>query len=273
MQELTSWRSPGGALGRLTAAAHLRAGRLAPVRADFEARVAAMPSARSMAAALMGPSIAVVAEVKRRSPSKGPINDTLDAPQRARLYAGAGARAISVLTEPEEFAGSPQDLEETAATIAVPVLKKDFHVAEVQVLEARVLGAAAILLIARALPRDRLRQLAAFAMATGLEPLIEVRSEAELEDALSTGAPMIGVNARDLETLQVDPSVVERLIPQVPAARLAIAESGIGARADVMRVGAAGADAVLVGSALSAAADAADLMRELAGVARVPRGT
>jgi indole-3-glycerol phosphate synthase len=232
-----------------------------------------VPAAPSFAGALArGGRVAVIAEVKRRSPSRGSINEDLDARDRARLYVESGATCISVLTEPAEFGGSPDDLAAIAADATVPLLKKDFHVDEAQVLEARSLGASALLLIARALDPARLARLAALARDLGVEPVIEVRTERELDAALETDAPMIGVNARDLETLEIDPSVVLKLTPLIPGSRLAIAESGITTRSDVERVAAAGASAVLIGSALSAAADPRALLSDLSSVARARRG-
>ncbi|MBC7895980.1 MAG: indole-3-glycerol-phosphate synthase [Cytophagaceae bacterium] len=269
MQERTTWYAPTGALGRLTAAAYERAARLIRHREALEARAAVAPVRPGMAEALLlGDRVAVIAEIKRRSPSKGAINESIDAPARARAYANAGARAISVLTEPSEFGGSADDLDATAAAVVIPLLKKDFHVDAVQLLEARAHGASAALLIARALPADRLVELSAAAFDLGVEPLIEVRSEEELDVALSTRARMIGVNARDLETLVIEPGVVERLLPLIPRDRVAIAESGLGSRADVERVAAWGARAVLIGSSLSLAADPGATLAELAGVRR-----
>lgn len=269
MQEQRTWHPPTGALGRLTAAAWERARALEPRRAEFQALATRREGAPSMHVALRaGASVAVIAEVKRRSPSKGAINEGLDAPARAALYGAAGARAISVLTEPVEFGGTTDDLARIAAQRPVPLLKKDFHVDAIQLLEARAFGASAALLIARALAPERLVALVAEAVALGVEPLIEVRSEEELETALSTSARMIGVNARDLETLVVEPEVVTRLLPLIPGDRVAIAESGVVSRGDVERVAACGAGAVLVGSALSLAPDPAALVRELASVPR-----
>jgi len=224
-----------------------------------------------MAAALRGEVVAVVAEVKRRSPSKGDINPGISAREQAVAYAAGGAAALSILTEPDHFGGSAVDLQDARDAVSLPLLKKDFHVRDVQLLEARALGASAVLLIARALDPARLRALADFASDLGLESLIEVRDEAELATALSTRAPMIGVNNRDLETLAIDPSTCDRLVPLIPADRVAIAESGVRRREDVERYAAAGADAVLVGSSLSASGDPAAAVRALASVARSAR--
>jgi indole-3-glycerol phosphate synthase len=226
----------------------------------------------SFAAALLRLDVAVIAEVKRRSPSKGVINTSIDAAIQATAYANGGAAALSILTEPTEFGGSIGDLTEAQQATSLPTLKKDFHVHPIQVLEARAAGASAMLLIARALPPDRLREMADHAIEIGLGIVVEVRSEAELEDALAIDQAVIGVNSRDLETLVIDPFVTARLIPMIPADRVAIAESGVSARADVERVAAVGADAVLVGSSVSAAADPAAAVSALTGVARRRRG-
>ena len=158
-----------------------------------------------------------------------------------------------------------------AALPAVPFLRKDFHVAPIQLLEARALGAAAVLLIARALSPAALTGMATEALALGLEILVEVRDERELDRAVATGATMIGVNNRDLETLVIDPSTCDRLVPRIPGGVVAVAESGVRERADVERYATCGADAVLVGSVLSAASNVVEATRALTGVARVGR--
>jgi indole-3-glycerol phosphate synthase len=215
----------------------------------------------------------VIAEVKRQSPSKGVINAGIDAAAQATAYARGGAAALSILTEPSEFGGAVTDLVDarTATTLPTLTLKKDFHVHPLQVLEARAAGASALLLIARALPPDRLRELADHALAVGIEVLVEVRSEPELEDALAIQGAVIGVNSRDLETLVIDPTVMSRLIGMIPSDRVAVAESGVTGRGDVERVAALGADAVLVGSSVSAAHDPAAAVAALTGVERAPR--
>ena len=216
--------------------------------------------------------MAVIAEVKRRSPSKGVINPGIDASAQALSYARGGAAALSILTEPSEFGGSPEDLRDARRATELPTLKKDFHVHPVQVLEARAIGASAVLLIARALPTDTLRAMSDFASELGVEVLVEVRSESELDDAMVIDNAVIGVNARDLETLIIDRDITPRLISQIPIDRIAIAESGVTARSDVERAAAAGADAVLVGSSISASADPTSAVAALTGVARTRRG-
>ncbi|MCC6927506.1 MAG: indole-3-glycerol-phosphate synthase [Gemmatimonadaceae bacterium] len=270
MQENLSWTPPSGPLGRLSAAAAERSSALRLRLDDLKAQVRDAPPVTSFAKALRaGETIAVIAEIKRRSPSKGEINAEIRAGDRGALYEKAGARALSVLTEPSEFGGSERDLVEVRDRVSIPLLKKDFHVDEAQVWEARALGASAILFIARALGPGRLEGLVDLALDLGIEPLVEVRSEAELARAVATRAPAIGVNARDLETLVIEQSVTERLLPSIPRDRVRVAESGMTAVPDVVRAAALGADAVLIGSALSASSDPAAAMRALAGVARV----
>ena len=261
-----------GPLGRLSVASIARAEALESRRAELAARAADAAPAPSFIAALCRADVAVVAEVKRRSPSKGVINASIDAATQAASYARGGAAALSILTEPSEFGGALTDLADARRSTSIPLLKKDFHVQPVQVLEARAAGASALLLIARALAPAQLRELAHAARDVGVEVLVEVRSEPELEDALAIEDAVIGVNSRDLETLIIEPDVATRLIAMVPPGRLAIAESGIGGRTDVERLAAAGADAVLVGSSLSAAAEPAAAVAALTGVARRRRG-
>lgn len=225
-----------------------------------------------MAAAIRaGRDVTIIAELKRRSPSRGVLDDSLRAAERARAYVAAGARAVSVLTEPEEFGGSIRDLSEVRAAIEQPILRKDFHVDPVQVWEARASGASAVLLIARALGPDGLRDLADAARAAGVEALFEVRDEVELEWALEAGAELIGINRRDLESLELDDTVIERLVPHIPATALAIAESGVRERQQIEAAAALGADAVLVGSALSVSADGGSAVASLTGVERRSR--
>jgi indole-3-glycerol phosphate synthase len=272
VQAFLRWTPPGGTLGTICHEAEARANLLEARAGELERQASSQPAAPSLAAALGGSDVRLIAEVKRRSPSKGAIAPALDAEAQARAYVAGGAAAISVLTEPVHFSGSSDDLRSVRAAVSVPALKKDFHVRPIQLLEARALGASAALLIARALAPDRLREMTDVARALALEVLVEVRDEAELDRALECGATMIGVNNRDLETLVIDPTTAERLIPLIPASRVAIAESGIGSRTDVERYACSGADAVLVGSSISAAADPARAALALAGVSRRSRG-
>jgi indole-3-glycerol phosphate synthase len=271
VQAFPAWSPPGGTLGQIVSETRRRVDELKRRRHAIDAQAAAQAPALPFAGALRRSDVAVIAEVKRRSPSRGDINVELSPAAQAAAYHSGGAAAISVLTEPHHFGGSGEDLVVARSAAHVPILKKDFHVHPIQLVEARALGASAVLLIARALDPRALGVLASEAAALGLEALIEVRTEAELERALSSDAPVIGVNNRDLETLEMDFTVTERLLPLIPAGRVAIAESGVGSRADVERAAACGADAVLVGSAVSAAADAAAAVRALTGIVRGSR--
>lgn len=273
MQAPTLWNPPSGTLGRIIEETRERVAALRSQRLALESAVrTARPGPSFLDALNAGTDVSVIAEVKRRSPSKGAINATIDAAAQARAYRNGGARAISVLTEGAHFGGSAEDLEEIRAVVGIPLLKKDFHIDPLQVLEARALRASALLLIARALAPNALAELAAVAREVGIEPLIEVRDERELATAIDAGARVIGVNSRNLETLAMDPSVCTRLIPLIPADRVAVFESGVASRTDVERAAALGATAVLVGSALSTAASPSEAVRQLAGVARVNRG-
>jgi indole-3-glycerol phosphate synthase len=211
----------------------------------------------------------VIAEVKRSSPSKGAINVGMNVERQIRAYEAGGAAAISILTEPERFGGSNDDLTLARKCVSIPLLKKDFHVAVVQILEARVLGASAALVIARAVAPDRLEELVRAGREAGIEILVEVRDESELDLALTLDAKLIGVNNRNLETLQIDPETSTRLLPLIPRSVVAIAESGVRSTADVARAALAGADAVLVGSELSKSSDPEDAVRSLIEVPRM----
>ena len=268
----TRWTAPEGPLGRLTALSSVRAAAARGNRRALERQLAGVQAPPSFRAALSGPGIAVIAELKRRSPSKGELDATLDAGVRALEYAQGGAAALSVVTEPSEFGGSLDDLAAVRRAVTAPLLRKDFIVDEVQLLEARVAGASAVLLIARALSPDRFQALASAARSMGLDVLLEVRDEWELTRALGVPEGVIGVNNRNLETLQIDDAVSARLLRLVPPSRIAVYESGIRDVEGVRRAGALGADAVLVGSALSVAASGADAVRDLTGVPRSPRG-
>jgi indole-3-glycerol phosphate synthase len=250
-----------------------RSGLLAlSARADAVTREArSAPRPLSLARALRRETVAVVAEVKRRSPSAGVIREDLDPAGRAALYAERGAAAISVLTDGPFFGGSVSDLRSAATRVAVPVLRKDFILDELQVLEARAAGAAAVLLIVRALPRERLEALLAAALRQELEALVEVHTAAELDVALEAGARIVGVNSRDLDTFRIDTAAAWRLLQRVPAYIVAVAESGMAELSDVVQARDHGADAVLIGTALSAAEDPGELLAQLAQVPRHAR--
>jgi indole-3-glycerol phosphate synthase len=225
--------------------------------------------ARALAAS---PGLAVIAEIKRRSPSKGELAPDLDPGLTAKAYATGGASCLSVLTDQPWFGGSIDDLTNARAACDLPVLRKDFTIDEVQVYETRAVGADAILLIVAALPDDvLLRDLHELALGLGLAVLVETHDDAELERALTLGARIVGVNARNLGTFEEDLGVGERLAARVPADVVAVAESAIRAVDDAARMAAAGFDAVLVGEMLVKAADATAEVRSLAGVARSGR--
>ena len=237
----------------------------------LERAAAASPAPPAFRAAFTPERVALVAEVKRRSPSAGAIREDLDPADRAERYVRHGAAAVSVLTDGPFFGGSIADLEAVVARVRVPVLRKDFILEEAQILEARAAGAAAVLLIVRALPPARLSALLRFAGGVGLAALVEVHSAAELAVALAAGADIVGVNSRDLDTFRIDVAAAWALLASVPADRVAIAESGMATMADVERAAAAGADAVLVGTALSAADDPAAQVAAFAGIRRLGR--
>jgi len=233
--------------------------------------VAGKPPAPSFRAALRGPSVALIAEVKRRSPSAGSINENLDPASLAASYAAGGAAAISVLTDVVHFGGSIADLRAVVAGVDRPVLRKDFIVDELQLLEARAAGASAALLIVRALDQATLVRLHRFAGGIGLDVLVEAHDAPELARAIDAGAAIIGVNARSLDTFAVDTSAAWELLAQIPADRIAVAESGMATVTDVASAAAAGADAVLIGSALARSGNPVEHAAGLSNVARHAR--
>lgn len=270
-QEKNPWTPPTGPLGELTRQSQARARESLLARAELESIAGGIEKAPDFASALNRSKVAVIAELKRSSPSKGTLDASLDAAMRTRAYVAGGAAALSILTEPTRFSGSLADLRDVRSAVTVPLLRKDFVTHEVQVLEALAFGVSAVLLIARALEPSRLNELAAAAVALGITPLIEVRSEAELARAVDVREAVIGVNNRNLETLHVEPEVGERLLPLVPSDRIAVYESGVSDATDVERAASLGADAVLVGSALSVAVDPVAAVRAMASVARLGR--
>lgn len=267
-QALSAWTPPTGTLGELTDEARVRAATLAPRTAELSRSIEKLELPPGFAAALRRAQVAVIAEVKRSSPSRGDINTGLDLEKTVRAYEAGGAAAISILTEPRRFRGSNADFLRARTAVAAPLLKKDFHVDVVQILEARALGASAALVIARAVAPSRLKELIKAGQQMGIEILVEVRDANELDLALSLDARLIGVNNRNLETLVIDPETSLRILPLIPRDIVTIAESGVKSVADVERVAAAGADAVLVGSELSASSDPEAAVRILTGVAR-----
>jgi indole-3-glycerol phosphate synthase len=236
-------------------------------RSRLAAQGAALAPPRSLAAALTpraAGEVRILAELKRASPVKGVLAAGFDPVARAPEYVRAGAAALSVLTD-SHFQGSLDDLDAVRTRVDCPVLEKDFVVDEYQLWEARARGADAVLLIVHLLEPARLADLYQAAKGLGLSALVEVHREAELERAADLGAGLIGVNNRDLTTFRTDLATTERLAPRVPAGACVVSESGIAVRADVLRVCAAGAHAVLVGEALSRSGDPAAKVRELLG--------
>ncbi|HJR44073.1 MAG TPA: indole-3-glycerol phosphate synthase TrpC [Actinomycetota bacterium] len=230
----------------------------------LEQRIASIPPALDFAGTLRGDELSFIAEIKRATPSKGPLDLDLDAGGLAAAYAKGGAAAISVLTEPEYFKGSLEDLE-AARVVPVPLLRKDFVIDPFQLLEARAAGADSVLLIVRVVG-DGLAALLAGARALGMEPLVEVFHEDEVERAVDAGANVIGINHRDLESFEVDARRTAKLAPLVPEGVLVVAASGVSTRTEVEELRAAGAHAVLVGESLVRAQDPAAKLRELRGL-------
>ncbi len=213
--------------------------------------------------ALKGPDVAVVAEVKRASPSKGALAAIADPCALARDYEAGGASIISVLTEPRRFGGSLEDLAAVRHAVAVPLLRKDFVVSSYQLWEARAYGADMVLLIVSAMDQNALVSLVERTISIGLVPLVEVHTEGEVGRALAAGAKVIGVNARNLATLEVDRGVFARLAPLIPGEIIKIAESGVRGPRDLLAYAAAGADAVLVGESLVTGRDPRSAVADL----------
>lgn len=230
---------------------------------EIRDRAAAAPPAIDALAALRAPGVGVIAEVKRSSPSKGQLAEIPDPAELASEYAAGGARCVSVLTEQRRFGGSLEDLAAVRAAIEVPVLRKDFIVSSYQVHEARAYGADLVLLLVAALEQNVLMGLLERIESLGMTPLVEVHTEEEADRALEAGARVIGVNARNLKTLEVDRSVFERIAPGLPRGVVKIAESGVRGPHDLIRYAAAGADAVLVGEGLVTQKSPRDAVAEL----------
>ena len=233
-------------------------------------RAAAVPPAIDAYAALRKPGVAVIAEVKRASPSKGALADIPDPAELAGEYAAGGARCISVLTEGRWFGGSLDDLAAVRAAVQIPVLRKDFVISSYQVHEARAHGADLVLLIVAALEQNVLVGLLERIESLGMTALVEVHNEEEADRALEANAKVIGVNARDLRTLEVDRSVFERIAPGLPNNVVKIAESGVRGPHDLIRYASAGADAVLVGEGLVTKKSPRDAVAELVNAGNHP---
>jgi indole-3-glycerol phosphate synthase len=239
--------------------------------ADLVAAAQVLPPPRDPMPAFRSPGLSVIAEVKRRSPSKGALADIPDPAALAAAYEAGGADAISVLTEARRFGGSLDDLRAVRGAVPTPLLRKDFMVTGYQVTEARAVGADLVLLIVAALDDALLADLHAQARELGLTVLTEVHDEDEVARALAIGAELVGVNARNLKTLEVDPDAFERLVKLLPDDVVTVAESGVSGPEDAARYAALGADVVLVGEALVKDGNpraAVAAMKQAAGVAR-----
>jgi indole-3-glycerol phosphate synthase len=213
-----------------------------------------------------GPLVKVIAEVKRRSPSKGWLGEHLDAASLAKDYVRGGAAVISVLTDQPHFGGSRTDLEAVVASVQVPVLRKDFTVSENDVLDTAEMGASGVLLIAAILDPPELARYVTLALEVGLSPLVEVHDAREADIALGSGARLIGVNQRDLHTFQVNPEHAAAIIAELPDDITRVAESGLRTAADVERAALAGFDAVLVGEVFVTCASPIETVRAFASV-------
>ncbi len=236
--------------------------------ADLRAALLLAPPPRDFEAALRMPGVSLIAECKKASPSKGVLRNGYDAVALAREYEANGARAISVLTDAKFFQGRIEDLVAVRQAVKLPVLRKDFIFDPYQIIEARAAGADAILLIAALLKGNTLRDLRREAEALGMQALVEVHDEAEVEHALESGAAVIGVNNRDLRYFDVHFETTGRLRPLIPADKVLVSESGINTPEDVRQLAEMGADAMLVGERLVRAKDVGARVRELVSAGR-----
>ncbi|HSR42417.1 MAG TPA: indole-3-glycerol phosphate synthase TrpC [Longimicrobiales bacterium] len=259
-------------LERIVATKREEIARLRSWKGALEAGLGDAPAPRDFAGALRrNDEVAVIAEVKRRSPGAGEIRPGLDPAGLAATYREGGASALSVLTDREYFGGSLDDLRAVRDAVDLPILRKDFVLDEVQLLEARAAGADAVLLIARILADGALESLLERAEGLGMTALVEVHDREELGRALDAGALVVGVNNRDLATFEVSLEVTAELAAHAPPDVVLVSESGISTGEDVARVGSAGADAVLVGESLLRAPDPGAAVSELVGRSRVGR--
>lgn len=232
----------------------------------WESHVNPMPKARDFKQALRNQTeISLIAEIKRASPSAGILRRELDVQEMAAIYEQAGASCVSVLTEEKYFLGSTEDVKQVKVSTALPVLRKDFILKEYQIWESRMIGADCLLLIVALLSIGELEKLLNLTKELGLQALVEVHTENELEQALSAGSEMIGINNRDLKTLQVDLKTTERVMPLIPDGIVTISESGISCRKEVLALQERGVNAVLVGEALLKSKSPGAKIRELLG--------
>ena len=225
------------------------------------------------AIASQGDGVRIIAEVKRSSPSVGVIRESVSVAETVSRYGAGGASAVSVLTCGFKFNGSMGDLADAALAVKIPVMRKDFITEPYQVLESRARGAAAVLIIAAALGAKRIRELVQYAAGMGMECLVEVHSAGEVEKALEGGAEIIGINNRDLGTLEVDLGTAGKVLPYIPAGTVVVSESGVTGREQVDRLEEMGVDAVLVGEVLMRAEDPEAKIRELLGEVDKPCGS
>jgi indole-3-glycerol phosphate synthase len=232
---------------------------------DLLAQLDPPPRGRPFSEALIGPGVSLIAEVKRASPSRGPIRADADVTRIVQAYERGGAAAASILTEPHFFGGSLDDLRTARAACTLPLLRKDFIIDPYQLAEARLAGADAALLIVAALDGEQFAELLQTGQDLGLDLLVEAHTEDEVETAVEAGAEIVGINNRNLRTLEVDPDTVLNLLTDIPAGTVVVAESGISERADVLRLGDAGVDAILVGEALMREDDPVAAIRTLLG--------
>ena len=233
---------------------------------DLAGQASALSSTRGFRARLVQgsrESLCVIAEIKRKSPSKGVLRANLDAAHIASLYEQGGASCLSVLTDEHFFGGSVDDLQIARASTSLPVIRKDFTVSEFDVLDARLMGADCVLLIAAALTDDELSRFHDLAVQIGLEVLVETHDEHELERALNVGATIVGVNQRDLITFEVDHARAERMASLIPPTVVRVAESGVRNADDSRRLRDAGYDAVLVGESIVTSSDPVAAVRDL----------
>jgi indole-3-glycerol phosphate synthase len=237
---------------------------------EVQARLRDVPPPRNFRDAIDGPKVALIAEIKRASPSMGEIGGEMFDPRIiAQTYSGTGAAALSVLTERRYFQGEPQYIRRARKYMPLPILRKDFIVEPYQIYESRMLLADAVLLIVRILTDDQLFDLLELARELRMAALVEAHDEPEVDRAAKAGADIVGINNRDLSTMTIDLATTERLAPRVPRGALLVSESGIETREDVERLSRAGAHAILVGTTLMKAGDAVQtVMRPLAGVYR-----
>lgn len=247
--------------------AEVAAAKAAIPEADLDRRAAARPPARDFTAALLRPGLRVIAEVKKASPSAGVIRPDFDPAALATAYERGGADGLSVLTDERFFQGHLRYLEQAREAVGLPVLRKEFILDRYQLVEARAVGADAVLLIAEILPGERLKVLFDQATALGLHVLVELHDADQLSRVIDCGATLIGINNRDLRTFHTSLDHTLNLLPKVPAGRAVVSESGIKTHADLVRLEAAGVKGVLVGESLMRAPDVAAALRALRGVA------